>query len=149
MSVIQAPVEFVEEIADLRLPARGNGASIAGCTSPSRVRLFTSSTSSRRPAAAPPNRTTCAWPGCNLHKSDRVDVPDPDSGATARLFHPRRDSWSDHFRWEEYRIVGLTPVGRATVFALDLNHPRRLLIRRAEELLQLFPPPALLEPGAS
>jgi hypothetical protein len=31
-------------------------------------------------------------------------------------------------------------IGRATVFALDLNHPRRLLIREAEELFDLFPP---------
>jgi hypothetical protein len=90
-----------------------------------------------------------ACPSCNLHKSDRVDVPDPDSGAMARLFQPRRDSWSDHFRWEAYRIVGGTPIGRATVFALDLNHPRRLLIRRAEEMLQLFPPPDLPETGTS
>ena len=30
--------------------------------------------------------------------------------------------------------------GRATVFALDLNHPRRLLIRQAEALFGLFPP---------
>jgi hypothetical protein len=29
------------------------------------------------------------------------------------------------------------------------NHPRRLLIRRAEEMLQLFPPPDLSETGTS
>ncbi len=81
-----------------------------------------------------------ACPSCNLHKSDRVEVPDPDSGATAPLFNPRRGNWSDHFRWNGCRVVGVTPVGRATVFALDLNHPRRLLIREAEEMFGLFPP---------
>jgi len=32
-------------------------------------------------------------------------------------------------------------VGRATLLALNLNHPRRVLIRQAEELFGLFPPP--------
>jgi hypothetical protein len=36
--------------------------------------------------------------------------------------------------------VGLTPTGRATVAALDLNHPRRLRIREPEEWFNLFPP---------
>ena len=83
-----------------------------------------------------------AWscPGCNLHKSDRVDAVDPEGGAAVPLFSPRRDRWAELFRWEGYHLIGQTPVGRATVSALDLNHPRRLLIRRAEELLGLFPP---------
>jgi hypothetical protein len=39
-----------------------------------------------------------------------------------------------------YQLAALTPVGRATILALALNHPRRLLIRQAEELFELFPP---------
>lgn len=83
-----------------------------------------------------------AWacPGCNLHKSDRVEFPDPATGTPVPLFHPRADRWTDHFRWEGYVIVPLTDVGRATVEALDLNHPRRLRIRNAERLFSLFPP---------
>jgi hypothetical protein len=83
-----------------------------------------------------------AWacPGCNLRKSDRVDAIDPTSGQTVQLFHPRRDVWTAHFEWDGYRLVGLTPVGRATIVALELNDPRRLLIRHAEELFGLFPP---------
>ena len=34
----------------------------------------------------------------------------------------------------------LAPVGRALVAAFDLNHPRRVLIREAEEHFDLFPP---------
>jgi hypothetical protein len=94
-----------------------------------------------RGGPAHPSNLAFACPGCNLHKSDRVEVPDPDSDAIARLFNPRTDGWSDHFRWEGYRVVGLTTLGRATVFALDLNHPRRVLIRQAEELFGMFPPP--------
>jgi hypothetical protein len=83
-----------------------------------------------------------AWacPSCNLHKSDRVEALDPDTGATAPLFNPRIDRWTDHFRWSGYFIEGLTAIGRATVFALDLNNSRRILIRSAEELFELFPP---------
>jgi HNH endonuclease len=83
-----------------------------------------------------------AWccPGCNLRKSDRVEVPDPGGSATVPLFHPRRDAWREHFRWDRYDIVGLSASARATVAALDLNHPRRRLIRQAEELFGWFPP---------
>jgi hypothetical protein len=83
-----------------------------------------------------------AWccPSCNLHKSDRVEFADPAGGSVAPLFHPRRMRWHEHFEWEGFRLVGRTPVGRATVAALDLNHSRRLLIREAEERFHLFPP---------
>lgn len=83
-----------------------------------------------------------AWacPGCNLGKADRVEALDPGTGRAAPFFSPRRDRWSDHFRWEGHEIVAATPVGRATLAALDLNRPRRRLIRRAEELFGLFPP---------
>lgn len=83
-----------------------------------------------------------AWacPGCNLRKSDRVQVHDPATGASVPLFNPRSHDWSDHFRWDGYSVVPLTPIGRATVAALDLKHPRRLRIREAEEMFELFPP---------
>lgn len=85
-----------------------------------------------------------AWacPGCNLRKSDRIEAIDPVTGTSAQLFHPRMQTWSDHFTYEEYHLVGLSASGRATVAALDLNHPRRILIRQAEQLFGLFPPDA-------
>jgi hypothetical protein len=49
------------------------------------------------------------------------------------------DYWADHFQWDGYRIVGVSAIGRATVVLLDLNHPRRVLIREAETLFGLFP----------
>ena len=83
-----------------------------------------------------------AWacPSCNLHKSSRIEATDPNSGDSVRLFNPRTDRWLDHFRWEGYRVEGLTDTGRATVVALMLNSFRRLLIRQAEEGFDLFPP---------
>jgi hypothetical protein len=81
-----------------------------------------------------------AWscPGCNLRKSDRTEVLDPQTGQLVPLFNPRNERWRDHFRWQGFRIVSLTRIGRATAAALD--HPRRIRIRQAEESFDLFPP---------
>jgi hypothetical protein len=60
---------------------------------------------------------------CNKQKADRVASLDPITGAIVLLFNPRYQIWHDHFAWigEGERIIGLTPVGRATVAALNLN----------------------------
>lgn len=49
----------------------------------------------------------------------------------ARLFHPRQDRWSEHFRLTAARIVPLTDIGKATVQLLSLNTGDRLTLRRA------------------
>jgi hypothetical protein len=82
---------------------------------------------------------TLACPSCNLHKADRLVAVDPVTRASVTLFHPLQQVWSDHFQFGGYEIQGRTPVGRATVAALDLNHPRRQRIRAAEEKFGLFP----------
>jgi hypothetical protein len=81
-----------------------------------------------------------ACPGCNFGKSDRVALLHNESGKFVRVFNPRSDRWSDHFRWSGYRMDALTEVGHALIDALDLNSSRRQLIRRAEEGFGLFPP---------
>jgi len=88
------------------------------------------------------NLENLAWacPGCNLRKSDRTEAIDPSSGEEVVLFHPRSNVWKDHFLWEEYSVIGRTPIGRATLAVLDLNHARRIQIRKAEQLFGLFPP---------
>jgi hypothetical protein len=82
-----------------------------------------------------------AWacPSCNLRKSDRTDALDPETGERVPLFNPRTQVWHEHFQSAGYQVVGLTSTGRATVLLLNLNHPRRLLIRQVEELFGLFP----------
>jgi hypothetical protein len=82
-----------------------------------------------------------AWacPSCNLHKGNRIDAIDPDTNNSVPLFNPRLDNWHEHFRWDGYDLIGQTQTGRATVAAFDLNHPRRLQIRRAEAWFELFP----------
>lgn len=66
-----------------------------------------------------------ACPGGNLHKADRTTSVDPATGEQAPLFHPIRQRWSEHFRFKGYEMEGSTPVGRATVAMLNLNHVRR------------------------
>lgn len=81
-----------------------------------------------------------ACPGCNLHKSNRTEFADPLTGETVPLFYPRQGRWHEHFEWDEFEIVGLTPTGRATVAALKFNDARRIRIRQAEKMFDLFPP---------
>lgn len=76
----------------------------------------------------------------NLSKSDRLSFVDPETSTVVPTFNPRRDDWSEHFRFEMHHLLGLTPTGRATIAAFNLNSPRRLLIRKAEELLGIYPP---------
>jgi hypothetical protein len=58
---------------------------------------------------------------CNLLKGPEVASLDPHTGAAAKLYHPRVDRWSDHFRLAGGRILGLTPEGRATAELLQFN----------------------------
>jgi 5-methylcytosine-specific restriction endonuclease McrA len=68
---------------------------------------------------------------CNLHKGPNLSGIDPVTGAVVPLFHPRRDSWTDHFLSDRTRIESATPVGRATIIVLAMNEGRRLDLRAA------------------
>jgi hypothetical protein len=63
------------------------------------------------------------------HKRSRKTVSSADH---VKLFHPRRQRWADHFAWSHggTRVLGLTPVGRATVEALQLNREPLVNLRR-------------------
>jgi hypothetical protein len=66
---------------------------------------------------------------CNRFKGPNIAGVDPASGQLVRLFHPRNDAWVEHFRMEGPRIMGRTPVGRATIEVLRMNADDLLLIR--------------------
>jgi len=72
-----------------------------------------------------------ACQGCNNHKYTKTVARDPVSGTLVPLFNPRLQLWRDHFLWSAdfARILGTTPVGRATVEALHLNRPGLLNLR--------------------
>lgn len=80
-----------------------------------------------------------ACPSCNLHKSDKVSVALVGFDQPIAFFNPRKEQWRDHFAWDDYNVIGKTDVGKATIIALDLNHERRIKIRKAEQLFGLFP----------
>jgi len=68
---------------------------------------------------------------CNLHKGPNIASVDPESGVLVALFHPRKDVWADHFKWDGPRIVGRSAVGRATVRVLAMNDPDAVAVREA------------------
>jgi hypothetical protein len=69
---------------------------------------------------------------CNGFKADQVEDVDPQTQQAVPLFNPRRDSWSSHFRWSDdgTEVIGITPTGRATVVALQLNSLARISLRQ-------------------
>ncbi|HET6883658.1 MAG TPA: HNH endonuclease signature motif containing protein [Pirellulales bacterium] len=78
---------------------------------------------------------------CSLRKEARRSAIDPLSGRRVPLFHPRRQQWSDHFRWDGTTVTPLTATGRATVAALQMNRPLILAIRAEEHHRGRHPPP--------
>lgn len=64
-----------------------------------------------------PSNLALACHHCNFHKGTNLVGVDPDTNAATRLYHPRHDSWEDHFALEGPRIVGRTGIGRTTVQA--------------------------------
>ena len=88
-----------------------------------------------------PENLALACHACNLFKSDFEMEQDEASQAEVALFHPRRDAWEQHFGVdaEGAAILGITPVGRATVARLQMNRPRHITARRRWIQLGLFP----------
>ena len=60
---------------------------------------------------------------CSLRKGARRFARDPLTGKEVRLFHPRDQSWQDHFVWQGTRVQGLTATG-ARHHQLAENEPR-------------------------
>jgi hypothetical protein len=78
---------------------------------------------------------------CNLYKSNHLEGYDEVTGKNVLLYHPRRDRWHEHFGVEEASgtIVGLTPIGRATLTLLQMNRANQLAARRRWMVLGLYP----------
>jgi hypothetical protein len=84
-----------------------------------------------------------ACPICNGYKADKTEAIDPDTKAIVPLFNPRSQAWSEHFSWIDngLKLEGLTPIGRATVVALQLNDDPDVLIVRSNWILAGWHPP--------
>lgn len=66
---------------------------------------------------------------CNAFKGPNIAGRDRQTGDTVRLFHPRRDTWTDHFQWDGPLLTARTAIGRATIAVLRINLPYRVAVR--------------------
>ena len=76
---------------------------------------------------------------CNRFKGSNLSGLESASGKMVRLFHPRRDRWSEHFAWKGTTLAALTPIGRVTVQVLAINSPGNLRLRAALADEGVFP----------
>ena len=69
---------------------------------------------------------------CNKFKSNRTEAKDPLTQEVVLLFNPRVQTWREHFQWsgDGTRVTGMTPCGRATVDALQMNNDYVVEARR-------------------
>lgn len=78
---------------------------------------------------------------CNNHKYNAVEALDPVSEEIYKLFSPRSEKWESHFAWDyQYlHVVGLTGMGRATGYRLNLNREGIVNLRRLLSANNLHP----------
>jgi hypothetical protein len=86
------------------------------------------------------DKLALACVSCSLRKEARRSAHDPITGRIVPLFHPRRQRWAKHFRWDGVQVAGLTRTGRATVSALEMNRLRIQAIRAEEKKRGRHPP---------
>ena len=84
---------------------------------------------------------------CNARRGNRLAGRDPVTAEVVPIFNPRQERWAEHFVWDaaHLRIVGRTPMGRATAEMLDLNDDRHegvvVRIRQRDVADGYYPPP--------
>jgi HNH endonuclease len=80
--------------------------------------------------------------GCNGYKYTKQEGVDPNSSENVPLYHPRQQVWLEHFGWSQdgLEIIGITPTGRATIEAINLNRSGVKNIRRLLMMASLHPP---------
>ncbi len=82
---------------------------------------------------------------CNRQKGSDVGSIGKPGGKFVRLFNPRADRWSKHFRLVGVRITWRTAIGEATVRLLKFNDSMRIAERSLLKRYGKFPAPAALE----
>lgn len=77
------------------------------------------------------NNLALSCQGCNGHKYNKTHCFDAASISTVPLFDPRKDSWEEHFFWNAdfTKLLGRTPVARATIECLKLNRQEVINLR--------------------
>ncbi len=76
-----------------------------------------------------PENLALACPDCNRHKGPNLVTLDSLTREIVPLFHPRRDVWEDHFRYDGAILEGRSAVGEATIRLLQINTVERVEMR--------------------
>lgn len=89
-----------------------------------------------------PDNLAYACLGCNNRKFTAATASDPVTGERVALYHPRQHKWDEHFTWSRdfARLIGLTPIGRATIIKLQLNREGVVNLRQLLRLVDKHPP---------
>jgi len=79
---------------------------------------------------------------CNVFKTDQIEAVDETTGKKVSLFNPRTQRWQEHFKWNlnGFEVIGITPCGRATVKALQMNNEHAVAARQFWITMGLHPP---------
>ena len=79
---------------------------------------------------------------CNGYKQHYETGIDPETEQKHPLFNPRKQQWQEHFVWKEDKtiLIGLTPIGRATIARLQINAQENVDARITWTAVGLHPP---------
>lgn len=79
---------------------------------------------------------------CNEFKGDRIAAYDSVAAKIISIFNPQTQSWHEHFKWspDGIEIIGITPCGRVTVTALQLNNEDVVAARHLWVAVGFHPP---------
>jgi HNH endonuclease len=79
---------------------------------------------------------------CNNYKYNKTKSLDPATNELVPLFHPRQMKWEEHFTWNEdaTHMLGITPIGRATIELLQTNREGVTNMRRVLTIMNEHPP---------
>ncbi|MEW6127988.1 MAG: HNH endonuclease [Acidobacteriota bacterium] len=83
-----------------------------------------------------------ACQSCNNFKYNKISTIDPITQEVVPFFNPRTDLWHEHFTWNQdfTELLGLTPIGRATIEGLKLNRVNVVNLRRVLIIAGKHPP---------
>ena len=83
-----------------------------------------------------------ACQGCNNFKYTKTHALDPITHEDVPLYNPREHIWEEHFVWsKDYeKILGITPIGRASILCMKLNRSSVVNLRRILYLQGEHPP---------
>ncbi len=86
------------------------------------------------------NNLALACVFCNRSKGSDIGSNATSTCEFTRFFNPRSDRWNEHFRFDQFNVVPLTPIGEATIAILQMNHDDRILERQVLHMDGRFPP---------